>query len=321
MNIAYFGSPEISAQLLERLLKNSEHQIVLVVTQKDKPTGKKQLIEASPVKKLAIKNKIRIFDERINNNVHKLCQLFVDLNIDISILFAYGQIIPSILLQSSKYGFLNVHPSLLPKYRGASPTIFPFVMGDKEMGITLMQMNEKLDEGPIINQVKNKSSIELNRVEFENTIANTSYFQIIDALEKIISNKLVTKAQDNTKATYTKLLSKNSGYIENSLIRKGLLGENIDSISEYPEIISWYIKHNNLLFYEIKSAAQIIVNMKRGLNPWPGVWTYCYNQKNEKKRLKILKCSSKDNVLFIDELQVEGKNRIKYKDFIKSYSI
>jgi methionyl-tRNA formyltransferase len=324
INVAYFGSSEISASLLQELMQNLHINIKLVITQEDKPFGKKLEITACPVKKTASENNIEVFDFKLKNHVHELIDKISLHNIQLGILFAYGAIIPDILLKSFKYGILNVHPSLLPKYRGASPTAFPFIMGEKTSGVSLMVLNTQLDEGPIIKQVKiniSETSSINSRVELEKNIPSISIKQIDETLKDILNNTFSMKNQDHSAATYTRLLKKQDGYIDTKLIKKAIKGELILNKEELPEIIKWYLFKNNILSFEPVLASHVVMNMQKGLSPWPDIWTTFKTPRNEIKRIKIFECSIKDECLIIEALQIEGKNKIKYKDFIKAYSL
>lgn len=320
MNIAYFGSPTMSAQLLEKIIKLENCTTRIVITQKDKPTGKKLQIEPCPVKKMAKEYDIPVFEKSLKNYESELYQYFIDLKIDLGILFAYGNIIPSALIQTPKYGILNIHPSLLPKYRGASPTIFPFIVGDKYTGVTLMQMNEKLDEGPIIQQESYQISIDANRQEFESNIVDIAFKQIKATTNLLTHSKLQLTYQDHRNATYTRTVDRSDGFLETELIQKALNGYLINDMAEYPDLTKWYFERNKIYVNAPISAAEVVCNMRKGMNPWPGIWTYCLNKKSEKKRVKILDCSFDNNALKIKTVQVEGKSRINYTDFTKTYS-
>ena len=319
MNIAYFGSPTMSAQLLEKIIKLENCTTRIVITQKDKPTGKKLQIEACPVKKMAENYNIQVFEKSLKNYESELCKYFIDLKIDLGILFAYGNIIPPAILQSPKYGILNVHPSLLPKYRGASPTIFPFILGDRYTGVTLMKMNEKLDEGPIITQESFQISSDTDRQKFENIIVDIAFKQIKATINLLANSKIELNYQNHLDATYTRTVDRSDGFIEAEIIQKALNGGTINNVAEYPALVRWYFERNKIDVNATISAADVVCNMQKGTNPWPGIWTYC-NKSKEKKRVKILECYSDQNLLKIKTVQVEGKTRIKYSDFIKTYS-
>ena len=153
--IIFFGTPEFAAAILRSLVEN-KYNIAAVFSQPDKKIGRKQKVVYSPVKDLALKNNIKVFQPQ---SLHEsgLREEIKKIKPDLFIVAAYGKILPKNILEIPKYGAINVHGSLLPKYRGASPVQCAILNGDKETGITLMKMNEKMDEGDILFAGKNKN--------------------------------------------------------------------------------------------------------------------------------------------------------------------
>jgi methionyl-tRNA formyltransferase len=152
MNIAYFGSPTISSRLLKLLLDDDKtsQDIKLVFTQPDRPAGKKLELCSTPVKLIAQEKNIPIFDKRIRGNEDEVREMMLSHQIDLGIVFAYGEIISKNILSLPSKGYFNVHPSNLPKYRGPSPLAYTCILGDEEMAVSIMSLSEKMDEGPVI---------------------------------------------------------------------------------------------------------------------------------------------------------------------------
>ena len=152
--LAYFGSSYFSALLLEKLVNDPELQKIidlkLVVTQPDKPVGRKQVLTPTLVKKIAQKYAIPVLD-----SLRSLEQYPVEKNFDFGLVYAFGEIIPKKLLVLPKFGFLNVHPSLLPKYRGTAPIAAPLIDSKKQTGVTIIKMDEEIDHAPILFPTKN----------------------------------------------------------------------------------------------------------------------------------------------------------------------
>jgi len=320
LNIAYFGTPQLSANLLKMLLSFDDITVKLVVTQPNKPSGKNLSVKPSIVKIIADEYNLETKDYNIKVNEDDLCQKMIDLNIDLAILFAYGEIISEKLLQSPKYGFINVHPSLLPKYRGASPTVFPFLLGEKETGVSIIKMSKKLDEGPIICQKEIIVDSSLNKIKFEEIVPEVAFLLLKQAFYNIKSGNLVYTNQNHKNATYTRLLTKDHGFITPQFFSLAILNSTTTTL-ELPEIYKWYMAFNRISALNLGSAGKTVFNMYLGLNPWPGIWSVCKNTKGETKRFKILSCKYLDDRLEIIDVQVEGKTTIKFKDFIKSYSL
>ncbi|MEK7097093.1 MAG: methionyl-tRNA formyltransferase, partial [Patescibacteria group bacterium] len=143
IKLAYFGSPDFAADFLEKILldKSLPVEVKLVVTQPDSPVGRKKILTPTPVKIIALKHNLKVLE--IGNFLGKL---------DLVLVYAYGDLIPKELLTLPRNGFWNIHPSLLPKYRGTSPIATPLINGDKITGVTIIKMDEEIDHGPIIAQ-------------------------------------------------------------------------------------------------------------------------------------------------------------------------
>lgn len=278
VKVVYFGTPDFSAELLRKLVedKTLPIEIIGVVTQPDKKVGRKQILTPSPVKKVA-------------------GELGLSLNpdlktADLALLFAFGEVLPRDTLSKPKYGFWNVHPSLLPLYRGASPVATPLLNGDVETGVTIIKMDELLDHGAIIAQQKTYIFPLQRRDQLTERLVNLSYEMLGELFGKYAGNIEATPTieQDHTKATYTKKLTKQDGYIEISNLK-----------------------------LQISNSSKELFNLFRGLYPWPGIWTLL----PDNKRLKITKMHWENEKTVIKKVQLEGKNEIPFKDFQRAYQI
>ena len=147
MNVIFMGTPDFAVPCLEKLIE--KHNVIAVFSQPDKPVGRKQILTPPAVKKCANEHKIDVFQPNSlkDNDIIKQIE---DMNADIIVVVAYGKILPKRVLEAAKYGCINVHASLLPKYRGAAPIQWSVINGDKETGVTIMQMDEGLDTGDIL---------------------------------------------------------------------------------------------------------------------------------------------------------------------------
>src|SRR3990167_11480607 len=212
--LAYFGSSYFSALLLEKLVNDPELQKIidlkLVVTQPDKPVGRKQVLTPTLVKKIAQKYAIPVLD-----SLRSLEQYPVEKNFDFGLVYAFGEIIPKKLLVLPKFGFLNVHPSLLPKYRGTAPIAAPLIDSKKQTGVTIIKMDEEIDHGPILSQEKYEILPIDKRPDLEIKLTNLG-FEITRLVILSLSKDLSLKAtpQNHSLATYTKKLTKQDGFIE-----------------------------------------------------------------------------------------------------------
>ncbi len=265
--IVFLGTPEFSVKILE-IMKQSGFTPNLIITAPDKPVGRKMELTPSPVKSWAKKNNIPVeYDYKS----------LIAFNPDLCIVASFGKIIPVDILKIPKYGFINVHPSLLYKFRGASPIQSAMLSGEKETGVTIMLMNEKMDEGPILTISNLKSQIsKLSYKELEEKLAELGGELLVETIPKWIKGEIKPKPQEHEKATYCKKITKEDGLID---------------WSETPEIIERKI---------------------RAYNPWPGAYTFI-----DGKRLIIAQAERKNTSLKIKRVKPEGKNEMIFEDYLR----
>ncbi|KKQ28129.1 MAG: Methionyl-tRNA formyltransferase [Candidatus Magasanikbacteria bacterium GW2011_GWC2_37_14] len=301
IKIVFFGTHEFASTILQGLLDNPNFEIALVITQPDKPVGRKQELQPPAVKILAQKHSLTV-EQPISLKLEVVSQKSYNLQLttyDLAIVCQYGLIIPQKLLEQPKFGFINVHTSLLPKYRGASPIQSALVNGETETGVTIMKMDAGMDTGPILTQ---KACI-IDKTEtyttLSNKLAKIANLELPKAILGYISSKIAPEPQDNSLATYTKILTRDDGKID------------------------W------------SKSVKEIYNQYRGHTPWPGVWTTWNN-----KRVKLLQITPSeikisnsefkvnDGKLLVGcnngsievlELQVEGSKPTDAKSFINGY--
>lgn len=206
-----------------------------------------------------------------------------ELKPDLVIVASYGKIIPKEILEIPKYGCLNVHPSLLPKHRGPSPIQSAILNGDKETGVTIILMDEKIDHGKIISNSKFLISKKFTYPELSQKLAELGTKLLMETIPKWIRGKIEPQAQNELKASYTKILKKEDGKID------------------------W------------KKPAEEIERQIRAFHPWPGVFTFI-KHKGKNLRVKILEADiSKDNRLIIKKVQPEGKKAMALEEFKRGY--
>ncbi len=310
LTLVYMGTPDFSAELLEFLSQQPQLDIKYVVTQEDKKVGRKQILTESPVKKIAKKLALKVVDE-----------LFDELNltdIDMVLVYAYGNIIPANFLQQPVYGFINFHPSLLPKYRGPSPTLYPIILNEEKTGITIIQMDEKIDHGSILDQVEISVLPDERRSELEKRLtepAGKLFMKLVkEILEGKIASPLPCSPQNERGATYTRLIKKDDGFIPfevlNHLQKTGTI---LSSFT--PSLLQDFFERNHLP--TAITTPPSIYHLFRGLYPWPGVWTTLPNA----KRLKITDMSLENNRVVLKKVQLEGKNEVDFSTFQKAYKL
>lgn len=283
LSVVYFGTPDFSADFLNKILENKEIPINIkaVVTQEDKKVGRKQIITKSPIKKLAITKSIKVLHELPNEKY------------DLGLIFSYGKIIPKKILDLFKYGVWVVHPSILPKYKGPSPIAQALIDGEKETGVTLIIADEGVDTGDIIGIKKLEIKSYEKRNELTNRLVDVAYELFIESINKFIqnNNKIAGIKQEKGDLPITKKFDKQDGFIPFEELNKAQLDNAIR-----------------------------IYNLFRGLYPWPGIWTKVKINGNE-KRLKINSLRLEYNKIIIEKVQLEGKKEVDFKTFNLAYNI
>lgn len=306
LSLAYFGSPDFSADFLEKLIIdttiNQLIEVKLVITQPDQKVGRKQILTPTPVKMIAEKYKKSEdtkFFALLGLGVPTVSKNFgIELkDIDLALVYAYGDLIQKELLSLPKYGFWNIHPSLLPKYRGPSPIATPLINGDKKTGVTIIKMDEEIDHGPIIAQESLTIGKDDKRPDLEKKLTDLGFKMFKKTVTRLTGsrvNGLKTKEQNHKEAIYTKKLEKIDGFIE---------------FNKLKNLFQLTTNHQSLI---------TLYNLFRGLTPWPGLWTILPNG----KRLKITDMSlSTSHQQLITKVQLEGKTEVDFPTFNKAYNI
>lgn len=282
MNIVFFGTPDFVLPVAQSLLYTENFKLCAVVTNPERPVGRTQTLTPSPVKEWSIDHNIPVLTpENLDENFKLKIKNFKS---DLGILAAYGKIIPQELIDVFPKGILVIHPSLLPKYRGASPVQAAILNGDKETGVTIIKMDEKMDHGPIISQFTETLKPEDTTGILTKRLFDKASQVLLTILPAYIEDKITPREQDHGKATYCKLLKREDGKID---------------WSWKPEKIERFI---------------------RAMSPWPGAWTLLRQGfGGQAKRLKILKAHLENCKLVLDEVQLEGKKPVSWEEFEKGY--
>jgi len=236
LRVAFFGTPGFAVPTLEHLV-NSSHAVAGVVTQPDKPRGRGQQISEGPVKSLAAALRLPVFQPaRLARDQFE--SDFASLHADIGVVAAYGKILPDWLLAAPRYGLINVHASLLPRYRGASPVHRAVINGDTETGVTIMRVVKELDAGPMIASARVPIGLDDTTTIVESTLAIRGAGLLVSTLDAIEAGTATETPQDAALVTYAPKLTKG----------EGLLDWSLDSTT--------------------------IHNLVRGLWPWPHAFSY-----------------------------------------------
>lgn len=305
MRIVFMGTPDFSVPTLE-CLAASRHEVVAVVTQPDKPRGRGKEIQMTPVKEAALAHHIPVY-QPVRAREHSFVEEMQALKPDVMVVIAFGQILSRELLEVPKYGCVNIHASLLPKYRGAAPIQWAVINGDQETGITTMMMDVEMDTGDMLEKTVVKLDPEETGGSLFERLSLLGGDLILSTLEKMEAGTLKPQPQNHEEATYVKKISKSMGDID------------------------W-----------TKDAASI-ERLVRGLNPWPSAFTrlngrmvkiwkgQVLEQKSKEENAvcgQILKAEKDcftvqtgDGILKILELQLEGKKRMDAAAFLRGFPV
>lgn len=294
MRVSFFGTHDFAATILQGLIKSPDFEVSQVITPPDRPVGRAQELQKTPVKKLAEKYDLPILQPLSLKNFQ-----FLNLNFKLSVVAEYGLLIPNHIIETPKYGTINVHASLLPKYRGASPIQSALINGETETGVTIMRVDRGLDTGPILSQKKIKIEPNDSYKTLDQKLAILGLAALLEALPKYITGELNPIKQNDAQATVTRRLTRADGKID------------------------W------------RKSNQQIYNLYRGLTPWPGIWTTWNRQRLKLLRIKLAKKNIKtglvevhDNKIYIgcggeaievEELQLEGRPAMTAKEFLNGY--
>lgn len=296
MNIVFMGTPDFAVPPLERLCE-SEHNVKAVFTQPDKPVGRKQILTPPDVKVCAEKYGVQVFQPKTLKNDNSFEEIKAQ-NPDVIVVVAYGKILPKNILDIPKYGCINVHGSLLPKYRGAAPIQQAVLNGDKITGVTTMYMGEGLDTGDILLTSETEIGENETSAELFDRLSVMGADLLIETLSKLDS--ITPIKQDESKATYTSKITKELCPIEwtkpNTEIHNQVRG-----LQTWPVAVSTLngkdVKiHSTLLCDKQGKAGEII-----SLNP--------------------LTVACGEGSLIIKELQLSGKKRMDSKSFLLGHSL
>lgn len=302
MKVIFMGTPDFAVGTLEEIIK-AGHEVALVVTQPDKPRGRSGALQFPPVKECAVAHGIEVFQPkkiREEENVEYLRKY----NADIIVVAAFGQLLPKSILEMPKYGCINVHASLLPKYRGAAPIQWSIINGDAVTGVTIMQMDIGMDTGDMIA----KREVVIGKDEtgggLFDKLAEVGAKLCVDTMVEIENGTATRTPQNHEAATHVSMISKELG--------------NID----------W------------KKSAVEIERLIRGLNPWPSAFTQLDGKSFKIWKADVLESNTDkvpgtivrvekgcmevqtgEGVLSLLEVQLEGKKRMEIDAFLRGYSV
>lgn len=302
MRIIFMGTPDFSVPALKALVE-AGHDVIAVITQPDKPKGRGKEVQMPPVKEQALEYNIPVY-QPVKARDPEFVKFLTDLAPEVMVVAAFGQLLPKSILDIPKYGCINIHASLLPKYRGASPIQYAVINGEKESGITTMVMAEALDTGDMLDQAKVTLDLKETGGSLHEKLSQIGGSLIIKTLNKLEDKTAIRIPQDESKFTYVGMIRKTMGDIDWSM------------------------------------EADVIERLIRGLNPWPSAYTG-WNGKVIKiweadvvdkeyagafgevvevgKDYLVVKTGK--GGLSIKELQMQGKKRMDIGAFLRGYQI
>ena len=231
LNIIFAGTPDFAAQHLQAIL-NSQHNVIAVYTQPDKPAGRGKKLQASPVKQLAEQNNIPVYQPKSFRKEEVQSELKA-LNADVMVVVAYGLILPKAVLDAPRLGCLNVHGSILPRWRGAAPIQRSIWADDAQTGVTIMQMDEGLDTGDMLHKVYCDILPTETSTSLYNKLAELAPSALIDVLDNLENGKFIAEKQDDSQSNYAEKLSKEEAQLDWSLSAMQL-ERNIRAFNPWP---------------------------------------------------------------------------------------
>ncbi len=255
MNIIFAGTPEFAVPTLQALI-NTPHRLCAVLTQPDRPAGRGRHMTASPVKELAQAHGLTIYQpERLNAD---MIQTLKEYTPDLMVVVAYGQILPPALLSLPRLGCVNIHASLLPRWRGAAPIQRAILAGDRETGVTLMQMDNGLDTGDMLTQTRSLITPEDTSETLHDRLARLGADCLIDNLAALAQGELTPTKQDDAQATYAKKLTKEEGLIDWQQ-DAATLARHVHAFNPWP-VAYTYLEGERVRIWEAKVSTESPIN-------------------------------------------------------------
>ena len=301
MKIVFMGTPDFAVPTLESLVKGG-HEVIAAVTQPDKPKGRGKAVLMTPVKEKALEYDIPVY-QPVKARDPEFVQILKDMSPDVIVVVAFGQLLPKAILDIPKYGCVNVHASLLPKYRGAAPIQWAVIDGEEKSGVTTMLMNEGLDTGDMLEKVEYVLDKNETGGSLFDKLSEMGGELILSTLDKIENGTITRTPQGETTTGYAKMLNKSMGEIDWSM------------------------------------EAVKIERLIRGLNPWPSAYTSLKGKTvkiwaaevedgtltGNPGRVTVTKdkllVETGEGYLSITELQLEGKKRMDTAAFLRGFTV
>lgn len=313
MKIVFMGTPDFAVGALEAIIE-AGHQVVAVVTQPDKPKGRGKEVQMTPVKACAIAHDIPVF-QPVRVKDAESVEVLRKFDADVFVVAAFGQILSEKILTMPRYGCINIHASLLPKYRGSAPIQWAIINGEKTTGVTIMQMDKGIDTGDMLM----KTEVEIDAREtgdsLHDKLAQAGAKLIVEALPKIESGDVTPVRQNDAESCYAKMLQKSMSRIDWQQSAK-VLDRLIRGLISWPGASTVY-RGKTLKIWEEEAAAQeelyAKLPTKRNGEAKPGTVVLV-----ERDAFYV---QTGEGILKISAVQPEGKKRMAVKDFLLGYQV
>lgn len=302
MKIVYMGTPDFAVTILDRLIA-AGHEIDLVFTQPDRPKGRGKKLQAPPVAEYAKEHGLKLLQPE-SIRTPEIEALLAESAPDVVIVAAYGRIIPDALLKMPKYGYINVHASLLPKYRGAAPIQWALRNGDAETGVSIMKLESGLDEGPVYKMAKLAIQPQWNKKDLFDALAVLGADCLLETLTEI--DTLSPVAQDHANATYAPMFGKQDGCIDFAQPAKALV--DLSRALEPDDSIYTFINNKRIAFKSVAISDNI-----ENKSAVPGTVLAV-----SKKSIDI---ATGDGALHVTEVQPAGKKPMAIQSFLNGHPL
>lgn len=303
MKIVFMGTPNAAAASLQRVLQDG-HEVVAVYTQPDKPAGRGNKTSVSPVKEFALRMDLPIY-QPVKIKTPEALETFQSHRADVAVVVAYGRILPQSYLEAFPKGAINVHYSLLPKYRGAAPVNWAIVRGETKTGVTTMKMDAGLDTGAILLQRETSIGADENAIELMSKLSILGADTLSETLAMF--DELTAQPQDDAQATFAPIMKKEDGVIDWNLTAAEI-SSRIRGFQPFPTSYTFY-QGKKLTLWKAREIREAEFEMQ--------VSGLISEAKNGKL---IVNCGSR-TVLQIEEMQLEGKKRMAARDFLNGIKI
>lgn len=300
--IIFMGTPDFSVKVLQGLI-DSQHEVIAVVTQPDRPVGRKRVLTPPPVKQLALKHKIEVYQpEKISGSTE--LEALIQLKADLIVTAAYGQFVPTSLLEAPTFGAINVHASLLPKFRGGAPIHYAIWKGEQETGVSIMYMVKKMDAGDVLSQ----QAIPIEKTDDVGTLfeklAILGRDLLLDTLPKLFTNEITALPQDEEAVTFSPTISKEQEQL-NWAETAQEIDRHVRGFRPFPSTYSW-LDEGRVKIWNGEAIDSLSTVEKAEIGTVVAV----------KDDRLIVQCGN-DTLYAISEWQESGKKRMPIQTFLK----